>query len=399
MCFFCFIRNLCKNTTMMNKKIWVILFLTGLSISCSNKDKSTKSTVSNKIDLSTEEIKFAPSEVLNAEAYNINASCLVDGNTWIVGYNRHIHSLDFIKLSTKEIFQTKLEKKGEASVLRPVSIYAHNLDSIWIYDQIGQLILMDNKGLIKQTENLNKQTGPSEKITINTNHAMYTSKLYYNQTRRSLFYIVQKDNSFYAKESPLDPKSPIKYYPLSSPYTTHKEVSSNFGNMDGVNATFTDNQILYNYPIESVFYVYNILTGENKLIESYSAYTQNTVKPLATAVNDYSKWERHGLENPHFYEVMYIPKYKMYMRLHLKETEFDKNKSVAELSDNRELYLTCWNESFQFLCEVMLPGHRYNYYTGWCGLYDGLLLYVNNTTSKDELNDLLKIDVVRPITK
>ena len=53
------------------------------------------------------------------------------------------------------------------------------------------------------------------------------------------------------------------------------------------------------------------------------------------------------------------------------------------------------HESFQFLCEVMLPGHRYNYYTGWCGLYDGLLLYVNNTTSKDELNDLLKIDVVR----
>lgn len=274
---------------MMNKKIWIILFLTGLSISCSNKDKSTKSTVSNKIDLSTEKIKFAPSGVLNAEAYNINASCLVNGNTWIVGYNRHIHSLDFIKLSTKEIFQTKLEKGGEASVLRPVSIYAHNLDSIWIYDLIGQLILINNKGLIKQTENLNKQTGSSEKVMINTNHAMYTSKLYYNQTRRSLFYIVQKDNSFYAKESPLDPKSPIKYYPLSSPYTTNKEVSSNFGNMDGVNATFTDNQILYNYPIESVFYVYNILTGENKLIESYSAYTQNTVKPLATAVNDYSK--------------------------------------------------------------------------------------------------------------
>ena len=109
---------------MMNKKIWVMLFLTGLSISCSNKDKSIKSTVSNKIDLSTEEIKLAPSEVLNAEAYNINASCLVDGNIWIVGYNRHIHSLDFIKPSTKEIFQTKLEKEGEASVLRPVSIYA-----------------------------------------------------------------------------------------------------------------------------------------------------------------------------------------------------------------------------------------------------------------------------------
>lgn len=374
----------------------VILFLIGLFFSCSDKEKSRKNRVPNKMNLSTEEIKFPLSEILNAEAYNINSSCLVDSNMWIIGYNRHIHSLDFIKLNTKEIFQTKLEKEGEGSVLRPISIYAHNLDSIWIYDQIGQLILMDNKGLIKQVKNLNKQTNSLEKVMINTNHTMYTSKLYYNQMRRSLFYIVQKDKSFYAKECPLDNKSSIKYYPLASPYTTNKKVSSNFGNMDGVNATFTDNWIIYNYPIESVFYVFNILTGENRLIESYSAYTQNTVKPF-TAVDDYSKWEKHGLENPHFYEIMYIPKYKMYMQLHLKETKFDKNKSIVELSDNRELYLICWNESFQFLCEVMLPKHRYNYYTGWCGLYDGLLLYVNNTTSKDELNDLLILDVVRPI--
>ncbi len=84
------------------------------------------------------------------------------------------------------------------------------------------------------------------------------------------------------------------------------------------------------------------------------------------------------------------------MQLHLKEIKFDPNKSVLELSDSRELYLTCRDESFRFLCEVMLPSHRYNYYTGWCGLYDGLLLYVNNSTNREVKDDLLTIDVIRP---
>lgn len=383
----------------MDKKVLAVFLLIGTFFSCSNKEKSIKREVLNRINISTEEIKFSPSEILNAEAYNVSSSCLIDSDIWVVGYNRHLHSLDFIKPDTKEIFQTGLEEEGDASIIRPISIHAHNLDSIWIYDQTGQLTLMDHKGHIRQKENLNKQTNNSnEKVMINTNHAMYTSKLYYNKKRGSLFYIVKRDDLFYAKECFLNDKDSIKYYPLALPYTTDKKISSNFGNMDGVNATFTDDWIIYNYPIESVFYVFNILTGENKLVESYSAYTQNTVKPF-TAVNDYFKWERHGLENPHFYEIMYVPKYKMYMQLHLKETEFNQSKSILELSDSRELYLICWDESFQFLCEIMLPNHRYNYYTGWCGIYDGLLLYVNNSTSQEMVDGLLTIDIIRPQLK
>lgn len=377
----------------------LLFFLIGTFFSCSHKEKSMRREVANRINISMEEIKFPPSEVLNAEAYNLNTSCMADSDVWIIGYNRHIHALDFIKPHTKEIHQTSLEKEGSASVIRPVGIHAHNLDSIWIYDYTGQLVLMDHKGRIKQKENLIEQTAnPNEIVMINTNHAMYTSKLYYNKKRGSLFYIVKKDGLFQAKESPLNDKDSVRYYPLSLPYTTDKEVGSHFGNMDGVNATFTDDKILYNYPIESVFYVLDIQTGENKLIESYSAYTRNKVEPF-TAVDDYSKWERHGLENPHFYEIIYVPRYRMYMQLHLKEIEFDPDKSVLELSDSRELYLTCWDESFRFLCEVMLPGHRYNYYTGWCGLYDGLLLYVDNSTSEEVMDDLLRMDIIRPNEK
>ncbi len=56
---------------------------------------------------------------------------------------------------------------------------------------------MDYEGRIKQKEELREQTeNPNEIVMINTNHAMYTSKLYYNKKRGSLFYIVKKDGLF-----------------------------------------------------------------------------------------------------------------------------------------------------------------------------------------------------------
>ena len=56
---------------------------------------------------------------------------------------------------------------------------------------------MDYEGRIKQKEELREQTeNPNEIVMINTNHALYTSKLYYNKKRGSLFYIVKKDGLF-----------------------------------------------------------------------------------------------------------------------------------------------------------------------------------------------------------
>lgn len=388
-----------KYMTKFIKNIVIALLLSGILLSCSNKKKSISNIPSNKIELSTKETKFPPSDVLNLESYYLSSSCMIDSTIWIVSYNYRMHALDFINLKTKKITQTELEKEGDGSIQRPVGLYMHNTDSIWICDQAGYFILINKNGIISQKKQLNNTTTNSnEKVMVITNHAMYTSKLYYNKKRMSLFYLVQKENSFYAKECFCDSMKRPNYYPLALPYTTNKKISINYGYMNGVNISFTDNYILYNYPIESVFYVYNIQSKENKLIKSYSAYTKNFAEPFKPT-NDYSKWEKHGLENPHFYEIMYLPKQDIYMRLHIKETEFNKTKSATELSDDRELYLTCWDKSFNFLYEEMLSKHRYNYCTGWCSIYNGLLLYVNNITSKKEFDDLLTIDIIKPKSK
>lgn len=374
----------------MIKRIWIGLILIGLFLSCADKGKPMAGE-GNTADITIEEIEFPPSEVLNEKAYPICSSCTADGASWIVGYNPHIHALDFINLNTKEMRQVKLEMEGDASVLRPLALYAYRLDSIWLYDEAGQLTLMNREGKIVRKDRL---TGhPEEEVMIRTNHAMYTSRLHYIGPEQSVYFIIRKGYLYFVKKYSLENQS-ATYYKLAPPYTTKRNVSSDFGNMDGVNATFTDSLILYNYPIESVFYVLDKQTGESRLIESYTTHGRNTAKPL-DAASDYSQWERHGLENPHFFEVAYIPQKKMYMRLHLKETVFNPETPVVELSDNRELYLTCWDESFRLLCETRLPMHRYNYYTGWCALSDGLLLFVHNSTSKDETDDTLRTDIVK----
>lgn len=366
--------------------------------SCSDKGKAREGIPSNRMGVLTEEIEFPLSEMLNLPSYYLSSSCLADGNRWVVGYNYRMHALDFMNIETKETFQTGLEKEGDAPIQRPVGLYMHNPDSIWICDQTGKLILLGKDGKVMEESLLENRSERSDEVAaVNTNHAMYTSKLYYNKVRKSLFYMVRKKDAFYVKESFCGGLKQANYYPIALPYTAKERIDTGYGYMNGVNVSFTDERIIYNYPIESVFHVLDIRTGTDRLIESYSAYTRNTVKPF-DATNDYSKWERFGLENPHFYEITYLPKHDIYMRLHLKEIEFDKTRPVAELSDSRELFLTCWDGAFRFLCEVRLPLRRYNYYTGWCGLHDGLLLFVNNAASGEEPDETLRIDIIKPDT-
>lgn len=55
---------------------------------------------------------------------------------------------------------------------------------------------------------------------------------------------------------------------------------------------------------------------------------------------NYEQWERHNIENPHFYDLMYLPQTGMYARLHLGGIEFDATRDIQNLMDDRDLYLT-----------------------------------------------------------
>ena len=110
---------------------------------------------------------------------------------------------------------------------------------------------------------------------------------------------------------------------------------------------------------------------------------------------DYSKWERHSVENPHFYDVMYLSALGIYARLHLSEGEFDTTKSLLDLESGRDLYLTLFDRDFTLLGEDKLPSRRYSYFTGWGAINDGLVIFVDNILDKNEKTEELAFDIVR----
>ena len=47
-----------------------------------------------------------------------------------------------------------------------------------------------------------------------------------------------------------------------------------------------------------------------------SDYTSNKAQKCKSKT-DYTEWQRHGFENPHFFDIMYLPTCDMYARLHV----------------------------------------------------------------------------------
>ncbi|GAE82046.1 hypothetical protein [Bacteroides reticulotermitis] len=364
-------------------------------ISCTGVKKGG-AVDNNKVGIQVEEIQFPPQNILQLKSYYLSSPTHLDSMDILIGYNYRLHSLDYIDLRTKRITQTQLSSDGPDALTRLSGIYAHTLDSVWLSDESQSIFLVDSTGTIKKTVSLRKHLKETEQLLINTNYAMYTSHLYYNAVRQSLMFLVKdlSSNSFGIKEVFVDSERSAITYELS-PSKIVPDISEGYTYMDAPNVNFVGENIIYNYPIESSIYTLNILTNENKVITAKSRYTSNLVEKF-TLAEDYAALERHRIENPHFYDVMYIPSVKMYARLHIDKLEFDANRDLEKLINDRDLYLMLFNEAFEVVCEVKLAKHRYSYYTGWNVLSDGIALFVDNALDEQNTTDDLRMDLVFP---
>ena len=134
-------------------------------------------------------------------------------------------------------------------------------------------------------------------------------------------------------------------------------------------------------------------SGEQKVFEADSRFTKNVAEKCESG--NYEQWERHNIENPHFYDLMYLPQTGMYARLHLGGIEFDATRDILNLMDDRDLYLTFFDKDFVVVGEAKLPSHRYNYFTGWMETNDGVALFVDNSLDENEKTEELVLDIVR----
>lgn len=370
-----------------------------LLISChSGNKKKAMNKDSVEINVATETIAFPVSEVLNLKSYYLSVAYSNDSLRLIYGYNYKTHSLDCMNLSTLQISQINFMEEGAGAVMRPLNgVYVHNPDSIWVYDASQRALLVNSDGVVSEILNLRNGLGDSEVILVNSNYAMNTAGLYYDQERHSLLYGVKDLSttpvSFRICETFLDGSTPAKNYSLKPSVVIPDVANGDYANMSEVNINFGREKIVYNYPAESHLYILDRHSLHTEVVEADSHFTRN--EAFKCSSKDYAQWERHGIENPHFYDVMYLPAVDMYARLHVGEKEFDTTKDLSELINGRDLYLMFFDKNFLKIGETKLLSCRYSFFTGWCAVDDGVLLYIDNALDDNNAVESLQADIVK----
>ena len=379
---------------MVMKSLKFIFFILIAFLASCMEQKSQNKIKNNIVEVEVEEMKFPPQTVLQLKSYYLSSAVHTDSADFLIGYNYRLHSLDYMNLQSKEVTQTILSDEGPDAVISLTGLYANSLDSIWMSDESERVFLLDNAGQIKPTVNLKEYLQDTEQLLINTNHAMFTSHLYYNEIRQSLMFLVKKmaSQTFVVRELFLDKGKDAIDYELE-PSRIIPDITSGYAFINAPNVNFTTTDIIYNYPFESSVYTLDIQTGERKYVPAQSQYTENIVERVEPGT-DYSTIEKCRIQNPHFFDVMYIPKLKKYVRLHLGGVDFDEKRGRDELMNDRILYLMIFDEKMKVLGESKLLEHRYNNFTGWSVSYNGVALFVDNILDEEDDTEDLAIDVI-----
>ena len=379
---------------MVMKSLKFIFFILIAFLASCMEQKSQNKIKNNIVEVEVEEMKFPPQTVLQLKSYYLSSAVHTDSADFLIGYNYRLHSLDYMNLQSKEVTQTILSDEGPDAVISLTGLYANSLDSIWMSDESERVFLLDNAGQIKTTVNLKEYLQDTEQLLINTNHAMFTSHLYYNEIRQSLMFLVKKmaSQTFVVRELFLDKGKDAIDYELE-PSRIIPDITSGYAFINAPNVNFTTTDFIYNYPFESSVYTLDIQTGERKYVPAQSQYTENIVERVEPGT-DYSTIEKCRIQNPHFFDVMYIPKLKKYVRLHLGGVDFDEKRGRDELMNDRILYLMIFDEKMKVLGESKLLEHRYNNFTGWSVSYNGVALFVDNILDEEDDTEDLAIDVI-----
>lgn len=379
---------------MVMKSLKFIFFILIAFLASCMEQKSQNKIKNNIVEVEVEEMKFPPQTVSQLKSYYLSSAVHTDSADFLIGYNYRLHSLDYMNLQSKEVTQTILSDEGPDAVISLTGLYANSLDSIWMSDESERVFLLDNAGQIKTTVNLKEYLQDTEQLLINTNHAMFTSHLYYNEIRQSLMFLVKKmaSQTFVVRELFLDKGKDAIDYELE-PSRIIPDITSGYAFINAPNVNFTTTDIIYNYPFESSVYTLDIQTGERKYVPAQSQYTENIVERVEPGT-DYSTIEKCRIQNPHFFDVMYIPKLKKYVRLHLGGVDFDEKRGRDELMNDRILYLMIFDEKMKVLGESKLLEHRYNNFTGWSVSYNGVALFVDNILDEEDDTEDLAIDVI-----
>lgn len=351
------------------------------------KNHVKENVFGDNVSLNIEELAIRINENTLQEYYLLSSFKTEDGAEVIVGYNDMTHALDIIDLQNKEVSNVFFQKEGvDAIPLSVTGLHAYKKDSIWLYNY-GNIYLMNNKGTLKTTI----PTLTDDLVIVNTNYSMGSVKLYFNKKRRSLFYASKS----FVYEHFVDSNTIVKYRIKESSFLKGKEATE-YGWKQTPNISYTDNVIIYNYPIASDFYVIDLSTGDEFVFGGKSRYTNNISNQIGT-IFTFDNAERHKVENIHFFEFLYSKKYNSYFRLHLGEGECIDGKDLYESYNQKKLYITVFDKDFSVIHETELIPNKYCYINSWVSVDSGLILFNKQATIYNEETEILALDLFYPI--
>jgi hypothetical protein len=366
----------------MKPKIFFTAIITSLILFLSCQDNAHKENTFRKIAYDIDTLNISVDST-SENFYFTFHNFYKNSNEFIAYYNGHRHSIDIANLDNQKLENIiSLDKEGENAVIRPTSIFIISSDSIWIYSNYTQALkLIDAHGRVLKSYNL------SNIKTVQGNVgdllADYNFPLQYDKHTGNLFFyniysgdipksiasnVVATFNIRSAKLSLL----PLGY---SDYYISEK---GEFGNFWNASLSIVDNKLIYNFQAESGIYTSDLLGNSQSSYKADSKFTKNQVSPYRANEDG----ERHGIENPTFFRVLYDPYRNLYYRFHWGGIPHkDINGRINTFSD-KPLFLMVLDENFNVLHEMKMPEQTYAVYT-WFVSSKGLCINSGNAILKN----------------
>jgi len=310
-----------------------------------------------------------------------------DNKTFIIGYNRHSHSLQCFDLTNEEYKNNiQMDKDGPNGISLVLDFYIHNWDSIFIASR-SKLSLINSKAEIVKKWDLRKHEKNGELLVP------FYFNLQYNSPRKSFLYNIeshQQDNSgksimaeFFIDNDSLN-ELPIMF---SDYYAQNK---GNFGFLSSINKGYNwGDKIIYNFQFESNIYVYNYQTEQIVIKGGASKYTKNFADVMNKNDNDPDVWTKHVVINPQFFEILSDITNNLLYRFHFEDIRYKVANNVYNTIADKKLYLTIFNKNFEIVKEMEMPTNVFSV-PSWFLANNNLYLFASHPNNKSiNLNRML----------
>ncbi len=274
-------------------------------------------------------------------------------NISLIAYNRKTHSIDVVDVLARKVGgHTKLEKEGPDGIGMVVGLEAISPDSIIVVDE-SKVSLINNKGQVlwklrRDKIHLNEDT-PEGYLA---SHA--SSVPHYNPLDQSLIsYYLPTENKI-AFENPILIKTnlthktnsflPFHYPPVFKERTEYNPIYI------GPKTCFVDTRIIINFANLPNIYLFDLSSNKTITYGGKSKLTDNYPEPMepgADALN-------YMLKSIWFFKIIHDPYRKLYYRTHWGEMALSKNGGEINTYYDKPLFLSVFNESFDYLYETKL---------------------------------------------